>query len=72
MTPHWQFLHGGWVLDFRFELKQVSDLKDLLKKHPDSEDKIGEVFREMIKSVKNRMTRMNKEYEKIYCGKVEL
>lgn len=72
MKPMWECQHDWWIEDFKFNLKQIWELKLLLRKHPDMGDKMGEAFRSMIKHIKNRIEFDLKEYEKIYGDKPNL
>lgn len=64
MKPYWQLKHDWWCEDFSFEVKQKRELVLLLRRHP--EDKMGSSFREMIKNIDKRITRLKREYKKIY------
>ena len=64
LMEHWELKHVWWKEDLEFELQQRNDIASLLRKHTD--DKMGDSFREMIRSIDNRIKFLKKEYKKIY------
>ena len=66
MKPHWQKQHEGSVSDVRFWLEEIYAYKLLLRKHPDPDDALGDIFREVIKGLKRALAVSVRGYEKIY------
>lgn len=68
--PHWEKLHESRISDVRFWLEEIWFFKKLLRKHPD--DKMGDKFRECIKSLKKASVLEVADYEKIYGDKPDI
>jgi len=68
--PHWQKLHEARVDDVRFWLREIYEFKLLLRKHP--YDTQGEIYRDMIKILKETLKYEVSKYEKIYGDKPDV
>jgi len=60
----WEIKHDWWEEDFKHLLILEDKFLDMLKKHTD--DLIGDDFRDMVKGVRYKMTRLKKDYKKLY------
>ena len=65
--PHWEKIHDWHIEDITYELKQIWEFKQMLKRHPD--DEMGDIFRELIKTCKTKLSGLIKIYEKTYGDK---
>ncbi len=70
MKPHWENMHDWAIGDIRFTLEQIWFFKKLLRKHFD--DKMGDSFRDIIKTIKENQKQLLKEYEEIYGDKPDM
>lgn len=64
MKPLWEILHDGWIEDIKFDLKEINEYSELLKKH--IHDPMGDNFRDIIKNIDKHLEKTCKEYKKIY------
>ena len=64
MKSIWEQKLEWWIEDFEFELKQMRDIKEMLKKHPD--DEIGKILREILKKLESNYMKMKRKYKSIY------
>ncbi len=62
--PHWENQHDWWIEDFEDIQDEKAIFADMLRKHPD--DEMGNMFRDILKSVDIRLKDMKREYKKIY------
>jgi len=64
VKPHWEVQHDWWIDDINFELGQIWEFKQLLRKHP--EDSMGDTFRELISTTELKLKGILKDYKKLY------
>lgn len=60
----WEQKHNWWVEDFKYTLKDIYDIKLLIRKHPD--DSIGVIFKDVLKTLQWELEDLQKGYKKIY------
>jgi len=66
MQPHWKTKHDWWIEDFQYFKDLKTDLAELVRKHPDLDDNIGNILRTTLKNIDKKITEMKKKYKKIY------
>ncbi len=64
--PHWERVYLWRIADIKFELAQIYAVKQLIKKHPELDDPIGNKLREMLKIIDKKLIHEKNKYKKIY------